>query len=344
LTPKINEICFVFYVRGISMTGRQAIPSADKPGLENFGSDISAARIELRAGLSQSSARISPKYFYNSLGSKLFEAICQLDEYYLSRAEAEIIGNHAGAIKAAAGTGCTLIDLGAGNCAKAAGLFPTLRPSQYVPVDISADFLGQAVAKHQAEHPEIPMLPIGLDFSESFALPPQVEKSRRLFFYPGSSIGNFTPLQAAQWLGRMRAACGPDGALLIGVDLVKGPAILEAAYDDALGVTAAFNLNVLRHVNALLNANFNVHHWRHRALYNAGQSRIEMHLEAREALTVTWPGGRRAFAAGERIHTENSYKFSPSGFVNMLAQAGFGDAQCWTDEKKSFLVCYAHAI
>jgi dimethylhistidine N-methyltransferase len=326
------------------MTGRQAIPSVGPSGLENFGSEISAARAELAAGLSQPHARISPKYFYNSLGSKLFEAICQLDEYYLNRAEAEIFSTHAAAIKAAAGTGGTLIDLGAGNCAKAARLFPTLRPGQYVPVDISTDFLRHAVAKLQAEHPEIPMLPIGLDFSENFSLPAQVEKSRRLFFYPGSSIGNFTPLQAAQCLGRIRAVCGPDGAVLIGVDLAKNPAILEAAYDDALGVTAAFNLNVLRHVNTLLNTDFDVSHWRHVALYNAGQSRIEMHLEARRALTVSWPGGQRAFAPGERIHTENSYKFTEAGFLGLLAQSGFGAAQCWTDERKSFLLCYAHAV
>jgi dimethylhistidine N-methyltransferase len=326
------------------MTSPKAIPCAGESTLENFGSEISTARVELIAGLSQTSARISPKYFYNSLGSKLFEAICQLDEYYLNRAEAEIFSAHAGAIKAAAGTGRTLIDLGAGNCAKAAKLFPTLRPSQYVPVDISTDFLAHAVAKLQAAHPEIPMLPIGLDFSESFSLPAQVERNRRLFFYPGSSIGNFTPLQAAQCLGRIRAVCGPDGAVLIGVDLVKDPAILEAAYDDALGVTAAFNLNVLRHINMLLNTDFDVSLWRHIALYNAAQSRIEMHLEAKTALTVTWPGGKRAFAAGERIHTENSYKFTEAGFVSLLAQSGFGAAQCWTDQNESFLVCYAHAV
>ncbi len=318
------------------------VPSV-KPHGERFGSETIAAQGELVAGLSRNAACIAPKYFYNSLGSKLFEAICQLDEYYPTRAEAEIFVTHAEAIKASVGTGCTLIDLGAGNCAKAASLFPLLQPRHYVPVDISVDFLEQAVARLQAEFPAIPMDAVGLDFAESLALPPEVEKARRCFFYPGSSIGNFTPLEAARFLRRIRAACGEDGSLLIGVDLIKDRGRLESAYDDALGVTAAFNRNVLNHVNALLGSDFNVRHWHHRALFNAEQSRIEMHLEAAIPQDVTWSGGHRAFAVGERIHTENSYKFSQSGFTNMLAQAGFGNIQCWSDHETSFLVCHARA-
>ncbi len=323
-----------------SLPAAQSPPHADTA---SFASGQEAARNELASGLSQMQARVSPKYFYDPLGSKLFEAICQLDEYYPTRVETAIVADHADAIRAAAGTGATLIDLGAGNCAKAARLFGVLAPRQYVPVDISAEFLRAAVAKLQAEHPHIPMHPVGLDFSEGLALPSQVKAGGRLFFYPGSSIGNFTPLQAAQMLRRMRAAAGADGAVLIGVDLVKDHAVLQAAYDDALGVTAAFNLNALRHVNTLLGSDFNVREWQHRALFNAEQSRIEMHLEAKHDLTVAWPGGSRAFAAGERIHTENSYKYTERSFLDLLRQSGFGDATCWTDAAKSFLVCHARA-
>jgi dimethylhistidine N-methyltransferase len=326
------------------MTGRQEFPFKGQVESENFGAAPPLARAELVAGLSQPTARISPKFFYNALGSKLFEAICQLDEYYLTRAEAEIFDLHEAAIKSAAGAGCTLIDLGAGNCAKAARLFPALRPRQYVPVDISVDFLEQAVGRLRAAHPEIPMQAVGLDFSENFILPAQVRKERRLFFYPGSSIGNFTPLQAAKCLGRLRAAGGADGAVLMGIDLVKDGATLEAAYDDGLGVTAAFNLNALRHVNGILQSDFEVRDWRHKALFNAAHSRIEMYLEARKALTVSWPGGQREFLKGERIHTENSYKYTEERFTDLLAQSGFGETQCWTDARHSFLVCYARAI
>ena len=325
------------------MNSTSAHLSENRRDREAFGSEISLARQELVAGLAQKTARIAPKYFYNGLGSKLFEAICLTDEYYVTRAEAEIFATHARDISAAVGSQPTLIDLGAGNCAKAAGLFPALRPRHYVAVDISVDFLKQAVSKLQAEHPHIPMLAVGSDFADSFSLPPEVEKDHRLLFYPGSSIGNFTPLEAAQCLCRFRAACGQDGALLIGVDLVKARPLLEAAYDDALGITAAFNLNVLRHVNLLLGSDFDVGQWRHRAHFNEDQSRMEMHLEAIKAQAVRWPGGARDFSAGERIHTENSYKFTQQGFINMLAQSGFGVTHSWTDAAQAFLVCYAKA-
>lgn len=306
------------------------------------------ARAELAAGLAQPTPQISPKYFYNALGSKLFEAICQLDEYYLTRVEAGIFAANGAAIARAAGAGATLIDLGAGNCAKAASLFDVLRPKQYVPVDISAEFLHAAVEKLRAAHPTLPMLPVGLDFTETLLLPAGVERRHRLFFYPGSSLGNFAPLAAAQFLTRIRAACTSDGrsdgGLLIGIDLVKDHTVLEAAYDDALGVTAAFNLNALRHVNDILGADFDVRQWRHRALFNPEQSRIEMHVQAATAQMVRWPGGCREFAAGARIHTENSYKYTAAGFVKLLESAGFGDMRCWTDASAQFLVCHARAV
>ncbi len=326
------------------MSKTQSLPAWQAGTGPQFGTVAAAASAELSAGLRQRAARISPKYFYNGLGSKLFEAICLLDEYYVTRVEAGIFAAEAASVAAAAGTGVTLIDLGAGNCAKAAALFETLRPRQYVPVDISTDFLHGAVERLAAAYPQIPMLPVGLDFAESLKLPAQVEPRRRLFFYPGSSIGNFAPLAAAQFLTRVHGECGDDGALLIGVDLVKPAAILEAAYDDALGVTAAFNLNVLRHANALLGSDFAVRDWRHVALFNAEQSRVEMHLQALRDVVVRWPGAERAFARGERIHTENSYKYTQRGFVELLNACGFGEVQSWTDEAQQFLVCHARAV
>ncbi|HQT64832.1 MAG: L-histidine N(alpha)-methyltransferase [Acidocella sp. 20-57-95] len=308
-----------------------------------FSAGSERARHELASGLRQHAARIPPKYFYNELGSKLFEAICLVDEYYVTRAETNIYLNHATEIADIAGQGGTLIDLGAGNCAKAALLFKALQPNQYVPVDISTAFLNSTVERLQAVYPQIAMLPVGLDFTESLNLPAKIRQDQRLLFYPGSSIGNFSPLQAMQFLTRIHRECGKNGALLIGVDLVKPADILEAAYNDSLGITAAFNLNLLVHVNNLLDSNFLVSDWRHIAFFNVDQNCIEMHLEARRPVTVQWPGGERFFAQGERIHTENSYKYTKDGFSELLKSCNFGDPICWTDPAQQFLVCYARA-
>ena len=302
-----------------------------------------AIRAELSAGLLAAQPFTAPKYLYDELGSKLFAAICELPEYYLTRVEAAIFNEHLDEIGKSAGTGSTLIDLGAGNCAKAARLFTTLQPAQYVPVDISIDFLRDATGLLRQRFPHIQMTGIGLDFSSALELPDAVRPEKRLFFYPGSSIGNFTPDEAAAFFRRLRAACGNDGGLLIGVDLVKDKPILDAAYDDALGVTASFNLNMLLHLNTLLGTNFDVRDWQHRGFFNAEQSRIEMHLEARRAVTVAWQGGERRFQPGERIHTENSYKYRREGFVQLLEQAGFKADGIWSDQRGWFMVCYARA-
>jgi L-histidine Nalpha-methyltransferase len=300
-----------------------------------------ARREELVRGLMQPSPHIAPKFLYDALGSKLFEAITELDEYYPTRTEAAIFGRHLDELAQACGTGHTLVDLGAGNCAKAARLFGALRPSRYVAVDIAADFLRGALSELQSRHPNLPMLGLGLDFTEALEFPPQAGHGKRLMFYPGSSIGNFTPEAATAFLRRVRAAA-PGGALLIGVDLVKPAALLEAAYDDALGVTAAFNLNLLRHVNRLLHSNFDVRQWRHVAFYDADQTRIEMHLEARCDLLVEWPGGRLSRRAGERVHTENAYKYTVESFDRLLRRAGYSDSRCWTDPQGGFAVFVAH--
>lgn len=306
--------------------------------------DSNAIRDELIAGLLAPQAFTSPKYLYDTLGSRLFQAICELPEYYPTRTEAAIFDRHADEIGHSIGQGATLIDLGAGNCAKAARLFPVLHPAQYVPVDISADFLVESVNRLQKIFPHIEMTAIGMDFSAALDLPPAVRSDKRTFFYPGSSIGNFTLPESLAFLQRLRKACDHDGGLLISADLIKDKDVLDAAYDDALGVTASFNLNLLRHLNRLLDADFDVRDWQHRGFFNAELSRIEMHLEAKANLTVHWQGGQRRFERGERIHTENSYKYTPQAFMKLLEHAGFGDARIWTDPQTWFMVCHAKAV
>jgi dimethylhistidine N-methyltransferase len=311
--------------------------------LQIYRKNDAAILAELNSGLLAMPAATSPKFLYDALGSKLFEAICELPEYYPTRTEAAIFDAHLPAIAASVGRNRTLIDLGAGNCVKAARLFPALQPAQYVPVDISVEFLRDALECLRQRFPQVQMTGVGMDFSREMTLPAEVQREKRLFFYPGSSIGNFTPDEAVAFLARVRNACGGDGALLIGVDLVKDSRLLEAAYDDAIGVTASFNLNLLRHLNRLLGADFEVRDWRHHAGFNPEHSRIEMHLEARRHVVVRWQGGQRHFREGERIHTESSYKYTRQSFLQLLERAGFGHTQCWSDEREWFLVCHARA-
>ena len=306
--------------------------------------DPDAARAELRAGLSSPSAFIAPKYFYDALGARLFAAITELPEYYPTRTEASIFAAHTAAIAQAYGVpDCTLIDLGAGNCEKAQRLFPALAPATYVALDIAVEYLATSLECLQREYPRLRVLGVGADFTRSLALPEEIARARRLFFYPGSSIGNFTPDQALLFLVQVRAQMERDGALLIGVDLVKDRGVLDAAYDDALGVTAAFNLNVLNHVNRLLGADFDPGEWCHVAFYDPKQQRIEMHLEARRAVTARWAGEQRRFEAGERIHTENSYKYTPAQFAALLNDAGLPAQRRWTDAREWFALFLARA-
>jgi dimethylhistidine N-methyltransferase len=291
---------------------------------------------EIARGLLAPAAQVSPRHFYDALGSRLFDAITELDEYYPTRTEAAIFGAEratiAAAVRALLPARWSLVDLGAGNCAKAARLFDDLSPRRYVAVDIAADFLRQSLQRLQREHPAIEMVGVGLDFSQRLALPDELVDGPALVFYPGSSIGNFDPPAARRLLREARSVAA-GGALLIGVDLVKPQAVLQAAYDDELGVTAAFNLNLLRHLNRLIGSDFAPREWRHVAHFDGQRSRIEMHLEARRALTVRWPGAERRFAAGERIHTENSYKWTADAFEALLRAAGHTQVRRWTDER-----------
>ena len=307
-----------------------------------------AIRAEIMTGLLAAQASVAPKFLYDALGSRLFEAICELPEYYLTRTEAAIFEEYLSDIAQTVGTGVSLIDLGAGNCGKAAKLIPALQPSQYVPVDISVEFLQEAVRHLHLRFPELDIVALGCDFSSDMELPSEAHAERRLFFYPGSSIGNFTQTEAAAFLKRLRHACGPQGegkaGVLIGVDLVKEKSLLHAAYDDVLGVTSAFNLNLLLHINRLIGADFNPRDWQHRGVFNAALSRVEMHLAARTDVTVRWPQGKRSFREGDTIHTESSYKYTPSAFLALLEEAGFGRARTWFDAHGWYMVCYAQAI
>ncbi|ARP86176.1 L-histidine N(alpha)-methyltransferase [Bordetella genomosp. 9] len=299
-------------------------------------------RKELSEGLVKPQAEISPKFLYDELGSSLFTAITLLDEYYPTRCENQIFSRYAGEIVGHAGRVRALIDLGAGDCAKAERLLEHLKPAQYVPVDISADYLKAAVRRIAGRYPDPDLVALGMDFFHDLSLPDEVLPEGRAFFYPGSSIGNLPPEQAAELLANMRRQA-PGGAIIVGVDLVKPREILEPAYDDAIGVTAAFNLNLLRHVNRILNADFDPAQWQHVACFNEARSRMEMHLRARKTAVVRWDGGERRFEEGEAIHTEDSYKYRPQTFKTMLARAGFGQIRYWTDEREWFAVFCARA-
>ena len=311
--------------------------------IQHHQADSAADRAQAVAALLGEPASASPKHFYDSLGSHLFEAITELPEYYPTRTEATIFAQHGAQMAQHIGVGATLLDLGAGNCVKAERLFALLKPRHYVAIDISADFLHESLRRVQREHPQLEVTGLGLDFSASLNLPDGlIGDAAPVFFYPGSSIGNFTPEEALAFLKGVRAEAH-GGGLLIGVDLVKPPALLQAAYDDAIGVTAAFNRNVLRRLNALIGSDFDPAQWDHVGLYNAAQSRVEMHLQARQSLTVAWPGGQRTFAGGERLHTENSYKYTLAGFSALLTAAGYARPEHWTDEKGWFAVFWAPA-
>lgn len=301
---------------------------------------------EVSESLMAKQSYVSPKYFYDALGSKLFEAITCLEEYYPTRTEASIFQDHQAELAKALPHEAILIDLGAGNCEKAVKLFDVIHPVHYVAIDISVEFLQDALESIQREHPHMDISGVGLDFSRQLLLPEELKLPQdvpKLFFYPGSSISNFTPEESVEFLKRIKVHCDktPGSGLLIGVDLVKDKATLEAAYDDALGVTAAFNRNALLNINRTLQSNFELRDWSHKAIFNTDQSRIEMHLQANRDLKVNGHGFERKFVQGETIHTENSYKWLESEFESVLKKAGFSQTRAFMDSKSWFSVIWA---
>jgi dimethylhistidine N-methyltransferase len=302
---------------------------------------------ELHLGLTADVPFISPKFFYDEIGSHLFDVITLLEEYYPTRTEQWIMDAHRAAIAKAVGDCDVLLDLGAGNCAKASQLFNSIKPKQYRALDISKEYLEAAVADLQKQFPQIAMRAQAIDLSLPMAFPDIAER-RKIFFFPGSSIGNYDPEKADQFFTNIAQECHGNGGLLIGVDLVKDRETLHLAYNDPLGVTAAFNLNILLNVNRIMGSNFHLPNWEHVAFFNEPLSRIEMHLRARADLGVILASdGTKEhvikFKAGDLIHTENSYKYTQDGFTEKLRRAGFDPIHTWTDPKKHFLVCFANA-
>jgi len=304
--------------------------------------DPRAERRALMAGLRSASASIAPKYFYDALGAALYSAICELPEYYLTRTEREIFTRHRSEIAAAIGPGAQFVDLGAADGAKAAEWLPFLAPSRYVAVDFAGDMLHTTLVRLAVDFPHIEMLGVVTDFTQGLDLRRELAQGPVTFFYPGSSIGNFTPDEARSFLAAIRGHSMAAGSgILIGVDTRKDAARLEAAYDDALGVTAAFNRNILLHVNRVLGCDFDPAAFAHLARYDPAHGRIEMYLEAAREVTVHIDARPRRFHAGERIHTENSYKYAPAQFTAMLQAAGFESVRVWQDDAGDFGVYYA---
>ena len=305
--------------------------------------DPARERRALVAGLRASPASIPPKYFYDRLGCALYGAICELPEYYPTRTEREIFSRHREAIADAVGTGGQFVDLGAGDCCKAESWLPYLMPARYLAVDIAEDALARSLARLAPEFPEIELRGIVVDFTDGLDLEADLDARPVTFFYPGSSIGNFTPGEARAFLARVHRHCErrPGSGLLIGVDTRKDVAKLVKAYADPTGVTAAFNRNALNHVNRVLGSDFKPEAWAHVGLYDVDRGRIEMHLEATEPQDVRIDGAVRRFAGRERIHTENSYKYAPDDFAALLRSAGFARVTRWLDDAQAFAVFHA---
>lgn len=295
---------------------------------------------EILAGLQCSPKRISPKYFYDEYGSQLFDLITQLPEYYPTRAEVSILTRFAPDIAAIAGQGKVLLEPGAGNCSKVRHLLPALDPACYIPTDISRDYLFAAAEKLQQEFTDIPVYPAAGDMRSEVQIPDELQGIPQLVFYPGSTIGNYTPEQALEFLQHTSRSIGARGGLLIGVDLQKDHEILHQAYNDAAGTTAQFNLNSLTHINRLTGANFDLSQFRHTAFYNEQAGRIEMHLESVIDQSVVLMDETISLAKGERILTEYSYKYTLEGFAEMASEAGFTLQDHWTDEDHLFSVQY----
>ena len=289
------------------------------------------------AGLSLPQKTLPPKYFYDAAGSKLFERICRLPEYYLTRTELGLTRKNLASIARFAGKGCSLIEYGSGESVKTRLLLKGLRPSAYIAVDISPAALLGAVRRLTRAFPKLDITGLAGDFSRPLKIPVFSEKlNRKVVYFPGSTIGNLTPQEAQAFLRMTRGQVGAGGAMLVGVDLKKDPTALHAAYNDRRGVTAAFNLNLLARINRELGGDFQLRRWRHYAFYNAPLGRIEMHLASLTRQIVAVGDHRFEFDVGETIHTENSYKYSPAEFATLAALGGFALAKTWTDRGGRF--------
>jgi dimethylhistidine N-methyltransferase len=310
-------------------------PEAARSVATGFGADV----IE---GLAATPKRLPAKYFYDEAGSRLFERITELPEYYPTRTELRILESSAASIARLVDPGAALIEFGSGSSAKARLLLQHMASVRaYVPVDISAEFVNGEAARLQADFPALQVLPVAADFTDAFELPAAVKAGPRLGFFPGSTIGNLEPHEVTGFLRRAKRVLGPGAAFVVGVDLVKDPEILYAAYNDSQGVTAQFNRNLLVRINRELGADFHVSAFEHHAFYHRELRRIEMHLASLRRQKVRILGKCFEFRAGETIHTENSYKYTIESFAALARGAGWTTGAVWTDPERYFSV---HAL
>jgi dimethylhistidine N-methyltransferase len=302
----------------------------------------SAARDEVLRGLLSPQKELPCKLLYDSVGSELFEQICDLDEYYPTRAEMRIMRASAPEMAEQFGPDCLLIEYGSGSSTKTRLLLDHLdRPAGYVPIDISREQLSQAAESVARAYPGLQVMPVCADFTGALSIPESRRRARRrVAYYPGSTIGNFTPEDARRFLRRIADVCGPSGGLLLGVDMKKDPLMLHRAYNDALGITAAFNMNILTRLNRELDASFQPESFRHYAFYNPVFARVEMHLISLVEQVIRVAGVSIRFERGESIWTEASYKYNPDEFAALAARAGWKVQQFWTDDRGLFSVQY----
>lgn len=294
---------------------------------------------DVLAGLTARPKSIAAKHFYDAEGSRLFERIMKLPEYYPTRSEMRTLRDHADAIADLVPAGAALVEFGSGSSAKIRLMLEAVpHIKAYVPVDISAEYLEEQASALRHDFPALKVLPVAADFTKRFELPSAVRSMPRVGFFPGSTIGNFEPLAAVAFLRNAARILGSNAVMIIGVDLVKDERILNAAYNDAAGITADFNLNLLARINREAGADFDLAAFEHRAFFNRERQRIEMHLVSRKKQTITMGGSRFAFEKGETIHTENSYKYTPEGFADLARQAGWLQRALWTDPEENFSV------
>ncbi|CUS44214.1 MAG: L-histidine N(alpha)-methyltransferase [Pseudomonadota bacterium] len=316
-----------------------------KPEIEDGDVTLAdpAFRADVLRGFETRPRAIPARWFYDRRGSELFEAITELPEYYPTRTETEILRHACPEVATLAGEGRAVVEFGSGSSTKTPILLHSVNPAAYVPIDISGDFLRESSAGLAAAFPGLPVLPVEADFLRPIALPASVASLPKLGFFPGSTIGNMIPHSSVDLLRAMKASLGEGSMLLIGMDRIKDERVLVSAYDDAQGVTAAFNLNLLERVNRELDGTIPINALRHRAIWNDDRSRIEMHLEAREDIAFTIEGRRFSMAAGETIHTENSHKYGQRDGRILLRAGGWTPIAEWTDPQGLFAVILAEA-
>jgi L-histidine Nalpha-methyltransferase len=306
-----------------------------------FDDQTAAFADDVIGHLAQHPKRLSPKYFYDATGSELFEQITVLPEYYPTRTELGILRDRGAEIAAILPKGAALVEFGAGATTKVRLLLEHCEFGAYVPVDISGDFLNAQAEGLRKDFPGLRVYPVAADFTAPFALPAEIAEMPKVGFFPGSTIGNFEPQEAAEFLRSARKILGSGAQMIIGVDLEKDERVLYHAYNDSAGVTARFNLNVLVRINRELGGNFDLPAFSHRSIYNRDRHRIEMHLISRKAQSVRILGNTFSFRPGESIHTENSYKYSLERFTELARSAGWTVRESWTDAAKMFSV---HAL